>query len=262
VRPFEAGERPEQVLVVETLGAPAPMRRRLRKAKPERADAAGEPAVPVTRVTVIDSGELEPGGEDGWFQLMRAGEDARDEFVQRALLCTIRALAAQRTASANPGVPDPSLDSAVAVRVGYGEGDDLVEGRWADAIDLPREARRRTRGEALRPQERMAAIVGGRADTLACEELLLRARADLDAGRTREAALQLRVGLEALLAARSEFTQAGQDDDLGFLNGRRTITGEAANEALRAALTDARTAEVAETLSVCERVLRRRAARG
>ena len=38
----------------------------------------------------------------------------------------------------------------------------------------------------------------------ACETLLLRARADLDAGRRREAALQLRVGLEALLVELEE----------------------------------------------------------
>ena len=44
----------------------------------------------------------------------------------------------------------------------------------------------------------------------ACEPLLLRARADLDAGRRREAALQLRVGLEALLA---ELPGALDDDE-------------------------------------------------
>ena len=42
-------------------------------------------------------------------------------------------------------------------------------------------------------------MLGGRERIDACETLLLRARADLDAGRDREAALQLRVGLEALL---------------------------------------------------------------
>ena len=39
---------------------------------------------------------------------------------------------------------------------------------------------------------------------LACEELVLRARADLDAGRFREAALQARVALESLLAEMPE----------------------------------------------------------
>ena len=52
--------------------------------------------------------------------------------------------------------------------------------------------RKRKRGETLAPQERLAAILGGRDALLAGEELLLRARLDLDAGRTREAALQAR----------------------------------------------------------------------
>lgn len=46
------------------------------------------------------------------------------------------------------------------------------------------------------------------------------------------------------------------------LDGRRKITGEAANEALQGPLRTERVAEVAETLAVCERVLRRRAAHG
>ena len=50
------------------------------------------------------------------------------------------------------------------------------------------------------PEERYAAILGGRDRGLAGEELVLRARMDLDAGRVREAALQARVALEALLA--------------------------------------------------------------
>ena len=52
----------------------------------------------------------------------------------------------------------------------------------------------------LRPQERLAAILGGRDVALACEELALRARLDADAGRWREAAFQLRVALEAAIA--------------------------------------------------------------
>ena len=54
------------------------------------------------------------------------------------------------------------------------------------------------------PEERFAALLGGREQVLACEELVLRARADLDAGREREAALQARVALESLLAEMPE----------------------------------------------------------
>ena len=252
---------PELVLVVETFGAPAPARRHFRKAKPERADGATEPAVPVTRLTVIDAAEIDGQGE-AWIERMRKDEEAREELLTRGEACAVRALGAQRIAAADAQVPDPSLATALVVRIGYGDGDELVEGRWEGALELPHEARRRTRADALRPQERMAAILSGRAKPLACEELILRARSDLDGGRGREAALQLRVGLEALLAEREAFTQAGQTDDLGFLDGRRGVTGDAANEALRGALSAERLAEVEETLRVCERALRRRSAHG
>ena len=114
----------------------------------------------------------------------------------------------------------------------------------------------------LRPQERVAGVLGGRDTVAACEVLVLRARSDLDAGRGREAALQLRVGLEALLAEREVLAAPGQDEDLAVLAERRSITGQAANEALGGELGDGRMAEVTETLRLCERVLRRRRALG
>ena len=63
----------------------------------------------------------------------------------------------------------------------------------------PVRATRSRRAAGLRPQERMAALLGGHARALACEELALRARQDLDAGQLREAALQLRAALAAAL---------------------------------------------------------------
>ena len=215
----------------------------------------------VTRLTVVDADPIQGEG-DAWLDRIRKDSDERDALVDRGLVVATRAIAAQRVAAADMSLADPSLDSAAIVRVGFGEGDGLVNGQWEGAVEVPREARRRKRGEAIRPQERMAAFLGGRDTPLACEELLIRARADADGGRGREAALQVRVGLEALLAEREAFRQPSQADDLSFLDGRRRTTGEAANEALRGTLTDERIAEVEETLAVCERVLRRRSAHG
>ena len=62
----------------------------------------------------------------------------------------------------------------------------------------PRAAQRRAR--VLHPQARLAAVLGAREPMLACEELALRARLDLDHGREREAALQVLVALDAALA--------------------------------------------------------------
>jgi hypothetical protein len=217
--------------------------------------------VPVTELTVIEVEAIE-GDREEWLDSLRANADARDELIERALGHAARALAARRLATADAAIPDPNLDAAIAVRVGYGDGDSLVDGRYEAAIDVPREAGRRSRAAALRPQERMAALLGGRERALVCEELVLRARADLDADRTREATMQIRVGLEAMLAERDRLAQPGQDADLAELDGRRQATGQAANEALRGDLGAERRAEVGETIAICERVLRRRAAHG
>ena len=79
-------------------------------------------------------------------------------------------------------------------------------------------------------------MLGGREQIDACETLLLRARADLDAGRLREAALQLRVGLEALLVElQGALADPGHEEDMAMLEARRNEAGEAANAALPAA---------------------------
>ena len=93
-----------------------------------------------------------------------------------------------------------ALQRALVARIGLGDGESVADGRFAEAWELPPPGARRTRRSMEAPEERFAALVGGHGSPLAAEELVLRARADLDAGRTREAALQARVALEALLA--------------------------------------------------------------
>jgi hypothetical protein len=135
-------------------------------------------------------------------------------------------------------------------------------GRFRDARQIAvgqRASRRRRREEDLRPQERVAAMLGGRERADVCETLLLRARADLDAARDREAALQLRIGLEALLVElKGALADPGHEEDMGALTERRAEAGEAANAALKGELSDERRREVEELLTISERVLRRR----
>ena len=77
-------------------------------------------------------------------------------------------------------------------------------------------------------------MLGGRERVDACEALLLRARADLDAGRHREAALQLRIALEALLVELDgAVADPGHEEDMAELGARRADVGEAANAAIR-----------------------------
>ena len=87
------------------------------------------------------------------------------------------------------------------VRIGYGSGDEVADGRFGEAASSRGPAARRARRSMEAPEERFAALLGGREEVLPAEELVLRARADLNAGRVAEAALQARVAIEALLAA-------------------------------------------------------------
>jgi hypothetical protein len=102
-------------------------------------------------------------------------------------------------------------------------------------------------------------VLGGRASLDACETLLLRARSDLDAGRTREAALQLRVALEALLVELGgALADPGHTEDMATLDARKGEAGSAANAALRGDLGDEQARQVRELTELCERVIRRR----
>jgi hypothetical protein len=218
--------------------------------------------VPVTTLTAIRPEDLGRDEDaDGWLERLREDHDAAAAELAAALTVINRAVHAQRTASLDPHLPDVSAEHALVVRIGYGEGEALVDGRFSHAIELPRGERRR-RLEALRPQERVAAVLSGGEEVPACELPILRARADVDSGRVREAALQLRVGLEAMLAETEALAAPGQEDDFAALEARRRVTGEAANEALYGALSRERLLELTETLRLCERVLRRHRAHG
>lgn len=249
---------PERVLVVAVADAPPAPRRRLRRPRPQDIDPDAKPkAVPLTTLTVVRPEALSDAEAAAqWFERIRTDNEALSEELELALEVVNRAVHAYRTATLDPSVADTSASNALAVRIGYGTGEGLSRGRWEEAVDLPAEARPR-RAEALRPQERVAAVLGRREAVAPQEALLVRARGDLEAGRVREAALQLRVGLEALLAD-LESSAPRLAKDLAELRERRSITGQAANEALRGDLTETRAAEVSETVRLCERLLRKR----
>jgi hypothetical protein len=257
------GRDPERVLVVDVVGAPPAPRRRLGRPKPKDADPDAEPpTVPLTTLTVVRPRPLGGDAEaEAWLARLRGDPEATESELAEAVRFVNGAVHAHRAAVLDPDIADLAAPHALAVRVGFGSGDQLAEGRFEHAFEVPRSARRR-RGELLRPQERVAAVLGRRETVATCEVLLLRARSDLDAGRHREAALQLRVGLETLLAERDRLRAPGQDEDLAALGERREVTGDAANEALAGELGEARLVEVTETLRLCERVLRRQRALG
>jgi hypothetical protein len=241
----ESGE--ETVLVLQRLGAPVAERRH-RRGRPTPADSEPAP-VSLTRATVIRAAEPleDQAGAARWLDETCEDEDALDLLAAEATKILNQALHAQAVAAADPYGRQLAPEQAERMRVGYGSGEETADGRFSDArqIDVgPHTAsRRRRREEQLRPQERVAAVLRGREQLDACETLLLRARADLDAGRNREAALQLRVGLEALLA---ELDGALDDPD-----------HVADLDSLRENQADDKKS-TAERLEIAERVLRRR----
>lgn len=257
----EAGER---VLVLETVGAPAIPRRRRRR--PREANPSSPPAtLPLTRATSIRAFEPFDAQEDAnrWLTEAVASEDSIDLLLSDGIGVLNRALHTHAVASGDPNVQILTPQRAFAVRLGYGSGEEVAAGDYAAAREVDVQAgaasRRRQRAEELRPQERLAAVLGGREQLDACETLLLRARADLDANRNRESALQLRVGLEALLAELlSAVSDPGHGEDMATLTNRRHEAGELANAALEGDLNPAQLQNLQELLAISERVLRRR----
>ncbi len=254
----------EQVLVIETLGAPPPARRR--RKRPRDAEI-GEPPpeLPVARATVVlafNEFKDEQAAET-WLSETSASEEAIDRLVEQGIDELNQALHTQSVASGDPYPQTVTPARAVVIRIGFGGGEALADGAFTSAhrVDpgLGPISRRRQRDEELRPQQRLAAVLGGREQLDACETLLLRARADLDADRNREAALQLRVGLEALLIElQGALSDPGHEEDMATLQARRQETGELANAALQGDLSAEQLQALSELLATSERILRRR----
>jgi predicted metal-dependent hydrolase len=254
-----AAEADLRVVVLKTLGARE--RRLFGRRRTQRLEPAPEPAlVPTTRATLIRGVPL-AGAEAG-----RAWMAASEEHVPVELAVLNDVVQAHRIASADPYVRPVLAEQALVVRIGYGAGEEVAEGRWTEAVEPGEKegaAVRRLRAQrtaALQPQERLAALLGGRDAALACEELALRARADLEAGRSREAALELRVALEAALAELEAWRgRRDLDERLEELRGERGVVGEAANAALRGGLATESVAEVERVLGRVEAAIRARA---
>jgi hypothetical protein len=235
------------VLVVGGLEAPRRTRRRARRADPEPKE------VEVTRATVIEVSQLgDLDAADAW--LARAVAD--EGVVGEALALLNQAVAGHRLAAFDPWVADADPSRALVCRVGYGTGEQVADGEWESARELPppRPAR-----SMFSPAERVAAILGGRDVALACEELVLRARGDLAHGRAREAALQLSVALDAALAELEVWREqlAPRLDELETLRGG---VAAAAAAALEGGLEGESVAVIEHALGRVEAALRARTA--
>ncbi len=142
-----------------------------------------------------------------WLETTSSSAEARAERIRSAIRLTNRALTALRAAARDPLVQEVGATRALAVRIGFGSGEELADGRWSEARELP--SPRRGRLEGIDPQGSVAAVLGGRERVHPAETLLQRARLDLEQGRLAEA----RFGLRAASAALDE--QPADAGDLG-----------------------------------------------
>jgi hypothetical protein len=209
------------------------------------------------RATIIEVGDplVDESAARAW--LDHAGEDD----LAAGLGVLNGALHAFRVVTADPYLHEIAREQALVARVGYGAGDEVAHGRWSDARELAGSPGRRRRSALLQPQARLAAALGGRQPLLACEELALRARVDVDHHRYREAALQLLIALDAALAELPLDPHAGAlADRLAELGEARGALATTAQAALAGPLDDGARAAIVSALERLEAALRARAA--
>lgn len=258
----QTGELPNQVLVIETMGAlerrKVRQRRRTREAEPQP-DAQ---LVPTTRATLVDTEAFEGAGDaEKWLEAGDLG-GAADEAIRRLN----RVLHNHRVASADPSARGVHRMQALVTRVGYGDGERVSTGRWAAArelaaLDPERDAVKGSK--ALRPQERLAALLGGRDVVLACEDLVLRARGDFDDGRLRETALQLQAAYRAAVHELEPWRERPLlGPRLDAVVEQQDVVDRIADAALRSGLDDEQRDALAESLRRVEAALRARIAGG
>jgi hypothetical protein len=186
------------VLIVQALGAPKPAGRLARKTR--AVDPDDEEVVPMTRVTVAFPERFSKQAEaEAWVEETSGSADARGAAVRSATVLINKALNALRAGARDPLVQDIGATRALAIRIGFGDGDELADGRWREARELAKP--RSGRLDDVDPQTRVAAVLAGRERVHPAETLLERARLDIQQGRPEEAAL----GLEAARTALDRF---------------------------------------------------------
>lgn len=225
-----------------------------------RRSAPPEPdATPVTtgRATVISAASPLANQDAARRWLAEAGEEQLTEDLR----VLNGALHAHRLIAADPYLPEVGRSQLLVARVGYGAGEEVAVGRWSEARELLAPRAPRGRSKLLQPQARLAAVLGGRDRVLAAEALALRAEADLEAGRFREAALQVLVALDAGLAELgSDPAAASLAERLEELSAQREAAAGAAQSALAGELSREELEAVEHTLARIEAALRARAA--
>ncbi|HEX4109748.1 MAG TPA: hypothetical protein VHX88_16550 [Solirubrobacteraceae bacterium] len=224
------------ILVIALIGASVAQRRGLivRRGPPVK---GGEPPADVALqvVTVVRATRPFDRGRsaNSWMDALRQDREEEDKFIDEALVLLNRAVRGYRIGSGDPYVVDVAREDVRAIRIGYGSGREVSEGRWDAAYLVLTPRSRQGRADRIRPSEIVAGVLNHRAPVFDSDELLLRAVLDLDQGRPRAAAFQLGATLELLP---NEF--AGQElrgtlpQRLARLQGRTTRVRELCQRSL------------------------------
>lgn len=203
-------DQPPDVLQLAVVGASPPrgglVFRKARKAEPD--DGPREVSLMIATLIGAANGFEQRRDAVAWLDGCRGDEEQQADLLDDAIAVINRAIRAYRSAARDPLIGEIGRDDARELRIGYGEAEELSKGGWTEAFTPPPpRGPRVSRAERLRPTEAVALALGGRLPILAAEDLALRTMLDLEHGRTRSAAVQLRACIDMLVA---ELTDAGE----------------------------------------------------
>src|SRR5205814_1179928 len=110
-----------------------------RRQRPHEVEAGSEPvSVPISRLTVIPA---EPFGDadaaERWRREIGGDRAALEDAVGDALATVNRALHAHAVATQEPAASQVARGQVLAARVGFGSGEELADGRWSQAVEVP-----------------------------------------------------------------------------------------------------------------------------
>ncbi len=241
-------------------------RKRFGKRRRRSADTDDAVSGPSSTVTVVLPDRFTDEQIAARWLADRSGDtDEAENEIEKALKLLNEALAAHRVASSDPYVSELDRDRAATVKIGFGRGEEIADQKWSEAMDLPElQKGKRRRRRIIDPQIKFAAILSRKETALLAEELLLRAKLDLQTNRLRHAALQADLALEALLAeqGQSELEEGEkgerQASDLNWLRSQEKSLERIADSALGGDLEPESAAAIEEIVERMERFLRRR----
>jgi hypothetical protein len=170
--------------------------------RPRAAPAKSEPdAVPLALLTFIKGSEPLSDAVEAKRRLdvIRFSQPAQRDWVSRGLTAVNLAIRAHRISAPDPYAVGVTRRDPRSIRIGFGTTEQVQEGNYAGAIELPpAPTGRQSRYQRLRPAEAVAAVLTGRYRMFEAEDLLVRVLLDLDQGRTRGAAHQAAAAMRLL----------------------------------------------------------------